>query len=103
MIPHLHDTLIGYATAGFSTIALWFANVAEAAVPGAGNVLQTGGTAGLIAGLTFGCISLWKLVQSLRDEIRAQRAEIRELNEEIREEWKSQSEELISVLKKLDK
>jgi hypothetical protein len=39
---------------------------------------------------------LWKLVQ-------AQRAEINELNREIREEWKSQSEELIAVLRKLDK
>ena len=92
----LHDTLYGYATAGASTLALWLADAADVVVPGAGGLLQMGGTAGLIGGLAVGCISLWRLVL-------AQRAEINELNREIREEWKSQSEELISVLRKLDK
>lgn len=92
----LHDTIAGYTTAGASTLALWLADTAEVVVPGSGSLLQMGGTAGLIGGLSVGCFSLWKLVQ-------AQRAEINELNREIREEWKSQSEELISVLRKLDK
>lgn len=97
MIPSLpHDVIYGYATAGASTLALWLADAAEVVVPGSGSLLQMGGTAGLIGGLAVGCISLWRLVL-------AQRAEINELNREIREEWKSQSEELISVLRKLDK
>ena len=92
----LNDTILGYSTAGASTLALWLADAADAALPGIGEMIQLGGTAGLIAGLSFGCWNLWKLVQS-------QRNEISQLNEEIRNEWKAQSEELISVLKKLDK
>jgi hypothetical protein len=92
----LHDSIAGYATAGASTAALWMADAADATLPGMGNVLQTGGTAGLILGLAWGCISLWKFVQS-------QRNEISQLNAEIRSEWKAQSEKLISVLNKLDK
>jgi hypothetical protein len=92
----LQDTIAGYTTAVASTLALWVADAAETIVPGSANLLQMGGTAGLIGGLSVGCYSLWRLVQS-------QRSEINELNREIREEWKSQSEELISVLRKLDK
>ena len=92
----LYDTIAGYVTAIGSTIALWLSDAADAAIPGSGSLIQMGGTAGLIAGLSVGCFSLWKLVL-------AQRAEINELNREIRDEWKAQSEELISVLRKLDK
>jgi hypothetical protein len=97
MIHHFPtDVVTGYATAGAGTLALWLADAAEATIPGAGGLLQAGGTAGLIIGLTYGCVSLWR-------EVRSQRSEISQLNEEIRREWKAQSEKLISVLNKLDK
>lgn len=97
MIPPLpHDVVLGYSTAGAGTLALWLADAADAIIPGMSPILQTGGTAGLILGLIVAIKSLWS-------ETRAQRQEIKKLNEEIRSEWKSQSEELISVLRKLDK
>ena len=97
MIPSLpHDVVFGYATAGAGTLAIWVADAADQMIPGIAPFLQTGGTAALICGLVVAVKSLWS-------ENRYQRQEIRKLNEEIRSEWKSQSEELISVLKKLDK
>lgn len=91
-----HDVVFGYATAGAGTLALWLADTADQILPGVAPFIQTGGTAALIAGLLVAVKSLWS-------ETRHQRHEIRKLNEEIRGEWKSQSDELISVLKKLDK
>lgn len=97
MIPSFpHDVVLGYATAGAGTLALWVADTADQIIPGMSPILQTGGTAGLIIGLVVAIKSLWS-------ETRHQRQEIKKLNEEIRSEWKSQSEELISVLRKLDK
>ena len=96
MIPLPHDVVFGYATAGAGTLAIWVADAADQIIPGMAPFLQTGGTAALIVGLVVAVKSLWS-------EVQAHRSEIARLNQEIRSEWKSQSEELISVLKKLDK
>jgi len=57
--------------------------------------IETGGTAGLIGGLAFGCITLWKANQ-------VQKKEMAELNKEIRSDWKTQNDRLIATLEKLD-
>ena len=58
--------------------------------------IETGGTVGLIGGLSFGCVTLWKANQ-------AQKKEMAELNREIRSDWKAQNDRLIATLEKLEK
>ena len=86
------DSILGFATAGTSTVALWLAEATPANVE---PWIQTGGTVGLICGLSYGCVTLWKANQQ-------QKSDIADLNKEIRSEWKQQNDALISVLKKLD-
>lgn len=94
--------ILGYALAGVSTAAIWLAN----AMPDPSPWLQLGGTAGLIGGLSYGCITLWKALKEQRSEFTAERAAfIRakdDLEKEIRDDWKDQNEKLMAVLNRID-
>jgi hypothetical protein len=89
------DPILGFSTAGFSTAALWLAQTADQVVPGVKGWIEVGGTIGLIAGLSYGCTTLWK-------EVQKQKQEIAQLNKEVREDWKKQNDRLISALDKID-
>lgn len=91
----LHPT-IGFCTAVASTAALKLAQVVTDIAPGAKGWIETGGTMGLIGGLAYGTITLW------RDNL-AQKKELANLNAEIRKDWKEQNERLINVLEKLER
>jgi hypothetical protein len=91
MTYHL-DSVAGFALSGASTAALWLAQTTPTNVE---PWLQAGGTVGLIIGLSYGCVTLWKANQN-------QKAEIAELNKEIRGDWKDQTSKLIEVLNKLN-
>jgi len=84
MITHI-EPIIGFTSATISGAVLWLAQAAPAA---AEPWLQAGGTVGLISGLAFGCVTLWKSNQALQKEIR--------------EELKGQIERLSDVLEKFD-
>ena len=94
--------IIGYIFAAFSTGLMWLAN----AIPEHTPWLQMGGTAGLIAGLSYGCVTLWKSLQEQRREFTAERTAFikakDDLEREIREDWKGQNDKLIAVLQRLD-
>ncbi len=91
MINHIHP-IIGFGSAGVSTLGLWLAQTAS---PSIEQWVQGGGTVGLIGGLSYGCVTLWKANQKSM-------ADIAELNKEIRTDWKNQNERLINVLERLD-
>lgn len=99
--------LLGYLGAGVSTAVYWVAQTVDAIPPPARGWMEVGGTFGLIGGLTYGCVTLWKELQRVRSDANAQldasRKEISELNREIRGDWKTQNDKLITVLEKLDK
>lgn len=86
------DSILGFCFAAISSSALWFAQVTS---PQIEPWLQAGGTVGLIGGLAYGCVTLWKSNER-------QKSDIAELNREIRSEWKQQADKLIAVLEKLD-
>lgn len=86
------EPVIGFASATASTFILW---IAQSTPPEVEPWLQAGGTVGLIVGLSYGCVTLWKSNQQQKDEIAA-------LNKEIRGDWKTQNEKLIEVLEKLN-
>jgi hypothetical protein len=89
------EPILGFTCATVSTFALWLAQ-SEIVIPEPAKTwIETGGTAGLIGGLSFGCITLWKANQ-------AQKKEMAELNKEIRSDWKTQNDRLIATLEKLD-
>jgi hypothetical protein len=94
--------VLGYVLAAVSSGALWMAEV----VPDGAPWLQVGGTAGLIAGLSYGCVTLWKSLQEQRREFTAERAAFikakDDLEKEIRDDWKDQNDKLITVLHKID-
>jgi len=110
--PDIHSPVIGFVAAGFSSASIWIAQL-----PGSPGWLEMGGTLGLIGGLSFACITMWKALQDHRHESRAEREadaaradrERREfiaakdaLELEIRSDWKAQNAKLISVLERLD-
>lgn len=104
MTPNIDplQPILGYVLAGASTGAIWLANNIAEPSPW----LQIGGTAGLIGGLSYGCVTLWKSLQDQRREFTAERqAFIKakdELEREIRDDWKEQNDKLITVLQRLD-
>ena len=89
------QTIIGFVGAGVSSISFWLAQTDNLA-PATRGVIETGGTIGFIIGLSYGCVTLWK-------EVQTQRREMAELNKEIRTDWKSQNEKLIVVLERMEK
>lgn len=94
--------ILGYILAAASSGVMWLAE----AVPAHAPWLQVGGTAGLIGGLSYGCITLWKSLQEQRREFTAERAAFikakDDLEKEIRDDWKEQNNKLITVLNKID-
>jgi hypothetical protein len=94
--------ILGYVLAATSSGVMWLAETVPAHAPW----LQVGGTAGLIGGLSYGCITLWKSLQEQRREFTSERAAFikakEELEKEIRNDWKGQNDKLISVLQKID-
>jgi len=121
--------ILGFTGATFSTATLWLAQAPDlVSSPQLTGWMQLGGTAGLIGGLSYGCITLWKALQTQRTESAAERtenaatmaaervamnlamtnerashqADKAALNAEIRGELKEQTNKLIAVLEKLD-
>ena len=90
------EPILGFTCATVSTFALWLAQTEMAIPEPAKKWIETGGTVGLISGLSFGCVTLWKANQ-------AQKKEMAELNKEIRSDWKAQNDRLIATLEKLEK
>jgi hypothetical protein len=86
MTQHL-EALYGFATAGVSALALWIAQVAPSI---ASPALETGGTIGLIGGLSFALIIVWRdraeLVKSLHEAEAARLADSKEANKQYRED-----------------
>lgn len=94
-IPFPVHPVLGFAIAGLSASGLWLAETLPSIPPDAKSWLEIGGSPGFIAGLCYGCVALWK-------EVQTQRREMAELNKEIRTDWKAQNEELISALNNLN-
>jgi len=94
--------VIGYTVAATSSGVMWLAET----LPNQAPWLQVGGTAGLIAGLSYGCVTLWRSLQEQRREFTSERAAFikakEELEKEIRNDWKGQNDKLIAVLQKID-
>lgn len=65
------ESVAGFATAGASTAVL---RIAQTVTPAAEPWLQLGGTVGLIGGLSYGCITLWKSNQELMKNLRESEA-----------------------------
>lgn len=67
MTHHL-EPILGFSMAGISTATLWLAESAPAVIEPA---LQTGGTIGLIGGLSVALVAVWRdrkeLAQQLKD------------------------------------
>ena len=103
--PHINP-LVGFVTAGLSTATIWLAETVSQVSPVSKGWIEIGGTVGLIGGLSYGCVTLWKEIQRMnqdaRDEREAHREEVAALNEEIRREKRDQNDKLIEVLNKLD-
>lgn len=103
--PHVNP-LIGFTTAGLSTATIWLAETASQVSPVSKGWIEVGGTIGLIGGLSYGCVTLWKEIQRMNNDARLERevhrAEVAALNAEIRDEKRSQNDKLIEVLNKLD-
>lgn len=103
--PHVNP-LLGFVTAGVSTATLWMADIVAEVSPVSKGWIEVGGTIGLIGGLAYGCVTLWKEIQKMndyaREEREAHREEVAALNAEIRNEKKAQNDKLIEVLNKLD-
>jgi hypothetical protein len=95
-LPHdAFSSVVGFIGAGLSTAVLYLAQAVDAVPPQARGWMELGGTLGLIGGLSYACVTLWK-------EIQNQRRSMDDLNKEIRGDWKTQNEKLIAVLDKLD-
>lgn len=98
--------VIGFLWAGISTLALWLADAMSEVSPISKGWIELGGTLGLIGGLAYGCITLWKELQTQKREAREDREahhkEIANLNLEIRTEKREQNDKLIEVLNRLD-
>ena len=76
---HQFEAIYGFATAGLSSVVLWVAQVAPTDIAPS---LETGGTVGLIGGLTFALVIVWRdrteLVKSLHDSEAARIADAKE-------------------------
>jgi hypothetical protein len=103
--PHVNP-LVGFVTAGISTATIWLAEIGSEVSPVSKGWIEVGGTIGLIGGLSYGCVTLWKEIQRMnkdaREEREAHREEVAALNAEIRNEKRDQNDKLIEVLNKLD-
>ena len=103
--PHVNP-LVGFVTAGLSTATIWLAETVSEVSPVSKGWIEIGGTIGLIGGLSYGCVTLWKEIQRMNQDARAEREAHREevaaLNAEIRNEKRDQNDKLIEVLNKLD-
>lgn len=104
--PDAFQPVLGFLSATVATTVLYVAQAVDQIPPQARGWMEMGGTLGLIGGLSYGCVTLWKEVQSCRREMAAERAGFiaakDSLEKEIRTEWKAQNEKLISVLDRLD-
>lgn len=101
----LISPLIGYTVAGFSTAMIHLAEVTSHLTQLPKSSIEVGGTIGLIGGLSYGCLTLWKEIQTLKREAREDRdryhADISDLNREIRNERREQNDKLIDALNQL--
>lgn len=120
MLHHCADALhplLGYTIAGVSAVTCFMASAVDSISPDARGWMELGGTLGLIGGLSYGCVTLWKALQEQRKESAAavERSEARAAEErkafiaakdalelEIRTDWKQQNAKLIEVLNRLD-
>ena len=95
---------MGFVTAGISTASLWLANAAPDAA--SSGIIELGGTVGLVGGLSYGCITLWKSLQDQRHEFTNERKDFikakDELEKEIRNDWKAQNTRLVNVLERME-
>ena len=100
---HAPPPIVGFIGGGLSTIALW---LADAVSPVSRDWVEVGGTLGLIGCLSYGCITLWKELQSQKKQCSLDRerhqSEVAMLHNEILGETRRQNAELIAVLNKLD-
>jgi len=110
--------IIGFVGATASAAMMYVAQTPEVVSrPEISGWMQLGGTAGLIGGLSYACLTLWKALQTQRSEMATERKESASemaaeraahdagkaaLNAEIRGELKKQTQDLIEVLSKLD-
>lgn len=100
------NPVIGFLWATISTVSIWLSQAVSEVSPISKGWIELGGTIGLIGGLSYGCITLWKEIQAQKTEARNERekhhSEIAALNLEIRIEKREQNDKLIAVLEKLD-
>ncbi len=130
LYSEIAQPVIGFVGAGVSYVFITLADVVPEVVsrPELSGWMQLGGTAGLIGGLSYGCVTLWKALQTQRSEMNQERkdsakvmaderaamnlsmanertaheADKARLNADIRGELKKQTQDLIEVLNKLD-
>lgn len=120
MFHHLSEIshpVIGYATAMASGAGYYLAQHTDAIPVQARGWMELGGTLGLIGGLSYGCVTLWKALQEQRKESATNAKELADkaaderkaflaakdaLELEIRTDWKQQNARLIAVLEKID-
>jgi hypothetical protein len=95
MTTSLISPLIGFALAGLGVGMNRVAAAVEAIPPETTKWMEFGGSMGIVAGLSYAVLTLWK-------ELNKQRDKFDQLNQDVRGEWKAQSEKLTSVLEKLD-
>lgn len=97
--------VLGYLTAAASAAVLWVGQIVDN-LPISKGWLELGGTIGLVTGLSYGCVTLWKALQNQRVEMNQERREFiaakDNLEKEIRTDWKQQNEKLIAVLERLE-
>lgn len=86
--------ILGFLFASLSAGAL---KLAQSVPPTADlrNIMEGGAYIGLVTGLSYAVITLWKRLNKRDEDIAA-------LNKEIRDDWKTQNDKLINVLEKLD-
>jgi hypothetical protein len=100
------DPILGLIGGTASAVTLWMADHVADGTNLPNYVIEAGGTIGLIGFLSYGCVTLWKQLQSEKTEAIKERdrhhLEIANLHAEILGETRRQNNELISVLNKLD-
>ncbi len=100
---YIVQSILGFSAAAGGTATLWLANATDA-IPG---WAQGGAYVGLVGGLSYGCITLWKALIEARHEAAEERREFiaakDALEMEIRNDWKKQNSRLVAVLERLDK
>lgn len=97
-LPHFEEPLkpvIGFAGAILSGAAYYLGQHTTVLPDDARNWAELGGTVGLVAGLSYGCTTLWKALQDSNKVIS-------DLNKEIRDNWRDMNDKLIAALEKLN-